>query len=149
MEQRVSDGYRLKVKKTAEEISRFENIVSDRAFRLALQPIVDLGTGKVHHHECLVRFLDLKNGESPFERITFAEEFGVISALDYAVVCRAIEILKRMKAESLRGLSLAVNLSARSLESSKFVEALIGIRSIVIGSPSRLPNRLRSKTFMR
>ncbi len=123
----LSDGYKSMVKETVEEMSRFKTMISEGGLRLALQPIVDLGSRKTHHYECLVRFPDQGDGVSPFERITFAEEVGVISALDYSVVRRAIDVIARTKERTRQTLSLAVNLSVRSLEDQDFIKTLIAI----------------------
>ena len=73
------------VHETVEEMAHFKDIVSNEAFSLALQPVVDLRTREIHYYECLVRFPDQDDGISPFGRITFAEELGVIADFDLAV----------------------------------------------------------------
>ena len=123
----LTDGYTEMVRESTAELARFKEIVSKKAFVLALQPIVDLRTREIHHYECLTRFPDQEDGASPFKRITFAEEVGGIVDFDIAVMRRAIEIVDLAKARDGSNLLLAVNISGLSLESPGFADALIGL----------------------
>ena len=105
---------------TVERIRSLRDTVRHGRFEIAFQPIVELASGAVHHYEVLSRFA---GGESPFRVVTFAEEVGVIHDFDLAVCARAIEIV-RDRSERGHVAQLAVNLSARSLETALFVGAL-------------------------
>jgi EAL domain-containing protein (putative c-di-GMP-specific phosphodiesterase class I) len=105
----VSDSVRHTMKKA----SALSAAVAEGRFKLVFQPVVDLATGKLHHHEVLVRF----GAEgSPFPMIRMAEELDLIEALDLAVVRRAADEMKRA-AE----LTLAVNVSGRTITSPIFI----------------------------
>jgi len=93
--------------------------IKDRRFQLVFQPVVGLKTGALHHHEVLVRFGDQR---SPFPTIRMAEEMELIEALDGAVLEETLAVLKRKPA-----LSLAVNVSGRSLMSEGYVARAIGL----------------------
>lgn len=96
--------------------------ISDKTFRLAYQPVVELQSQAVHHFEVLVRFGD---DESPFPQIRMAEELDLIEALDFAILERAISVMAPKP-----GLKLAVNVSGRTIISSAYVErALTLIRA--------------------
>ncbi len=103
-----------------DRILELKTIIAASRFDIAYQPIVDLATRHVHHHEALLRFSD---GIGPAERIAFAETTGLISDLDLAVVHR---VLARSAQAKLRGRAktVSINLSGRSIEQPRFLEAL-------------------------
>lgn len=103
-----------------DRILELKTIIAASRFDVAYQPIVDLATRHVHHHEALLRFSD---GIGPAERIAFAETTGLISDLDLAVVHR---VLARAAQAKLRGRAgtVSINLSGRSIEQPRFLDAL-------------------------
>jgi EAL domain-containing protein (putative c-di-GMP-specific phosphodiesterase class I) len=105
---------------TARRISEYRGIIRRRDFRVALQPIVDLASRQVEHYEALLRLKRVD--ESPFEVIIFAEQAGFIEEFDLAICRMVIDKIKRAEQRS-QVLRLAVNLSARSIESESFVIA--------------------------
>lgn len=98
------------------QAGRFESIVAERRFRLAYQPVVRLTDRVIHHFETLVRFEDAD--QSPYEMIRMAEQLDIIEKLDCAVMEDAIARLRSLGASRL---SLAVNVSGRSLVSDRFL----------------------------
>ncbi|MEZ5669792.1 MAG: EAL domain-containing protein [Alphaproteobacteria bacterium] len=116
----LEDGIQQRLQETVGRIGALRRIIAEDAFTLAFQPIVELQTRAVHHYEALTRF---EGGASPFEMITFAEQVGIIEDFDLAVVRRVLATL-RAHADRPEPLSIAVNLSARSLEGDLFVAAL-------------------------
>jgi EAL domain-containing protein (putative c-di-GMP-specific phosphodiesterase class I) len=115
----LSEALNASVRKAVADADAFGAVVDARQFKLVFQPVVSLSTGEVRHYETLVRF---KDGQSPFDMIRMAEELDVIQDLDWAV---AEEALKRLRADRLETLKLAVNVSGRSIVSSGFVESLL------------------------
>ena len=109
------------VKETVKRVVEVRETVSNDDIELNFQPIVDLKTGAVHHYEVLSR---LKNGQSPFDLVCFAEQVGLIADFDL-MVCR--RVVAMLDAYERRGMPLAVNLSARSMESRAFGQALIAL----------------------
>lgn len=105
------------VQRTLNDVSVLGDAVSGRNFKLVFQPVVDLkARNAVHHHEVLVRFGD---NASPFPMIRMAEELDLIEPLDLAVVEQTIE---RLAADP--SLSLAANISGRTITSGEFVSAV-------------------------
>lgn len=83
--------------------------------RLAYQPLVDLGSGRVTGFEALARWTHSERGEiSPNEFIPVAEESGLILALGRWAVHSAAQQLAAWDRESDRSLpfTVAVNMSA-------------------------------------
>ena len=115
----LQDGFDKMVKETVERVVAVRDTVNNDDVELNFQPIVDLKTGIVHHYEVLSR---LKDGKSPFDLVCFAEQVGLIADFDLMVCRRVIAMLDARKERSI---PLAVNLSARSMESRAFAEALI------------------------
>lgn len=117
----LQDGFDKMVKETVERVVEVRDTVSNDDVELNFQPIVDLKSGVAHHYEVLSR---LKDGQSPFDLVCFAEQVGLIADFDLMVCRRVIAMLDARKE---RAIPLAVNLSARSMESRAFAEALIAL----------------------
>lgn len=121
----LSEGCEMMVSETVAKIAEFKTIVREGQFDFALQPIIALKTRKIHHYEALARFDKLGSG-SPFTLITFAEEVGVISEFDFAMVKRALDMLAEAEDSGVI-LSIAVNLSGRSLSNPPFISSLLAL----------------------
>jgi len=109
---------------TAERVAAFRQVLATGAFSLVYQPIVDLKKGTTHHFEALTRF-DLPSMiKSQWEMIRFAEDVGLISDFDTAVLARTIQKLRELlKKGSAPG--IAVNVSGRSLSDPEFILELV------------------------
>ncbi|MBL6935466.1 MAG: EAL domain-containing protein [Alphaproteobacteria bacterium] len=112
------------IEDTAQRITGVRNVVSDQAFDIAFQPIVDLKTRSIHHYESLTRIIKDGVHTSPFEFIRFAEEVGVVSDFDLAMCRRVVEWLMENRRLG-KEYSVAVNLSGKSIASSEFVTQLL------------------------
>ena len=119
----AADGLRLLLADTVERISAFRHTVASRSFRLVFQPIVHLAGRDTHHFEALSR---IEGTSSPFETIRFAEGLDIVEEFDLAVVERVLSLLDERPA-SAGPVSIAVNLSGRSVENSLFLGALDAI----------------------
>lgn len=117
----LQDGFDKMVKDTLARVVEVRETVENDEIELNFQPIVDLKTGLAHHHEVLSR---LKNGKSPFDLVCFAEQVGLIADFDLMVCRRVIAMLDASKS---KGIPLAINLSARSMESHAFGQALLAL----------------------
>jgi EAL domain-containing protein (putative c-di-GMP-specific phosphodiesterase class I) len=93
--------------------------VDGGSFALAFQPVVDLGSGAVHHLEALARFTE---DASPGSIVALAEATGLIAGLDLAVCSRVVSLLAAGAAGQA---PVAVNLSGRSLGSQLFRAELL------------------------
>ncbi len=115
----LQEGFDKMVKETVQRVVEVRETVNSDDVELNFQPIVDLKSGVTHHYEVLSR---LKDGQSPFELVCFAEQLGLIADFDL-MVCR--RVIATLDARKERSIPLAVNLSARSMESRAFAQALI------------------------
>ena len=120
----LQQGYKMMLKDTRAKIAVFKNTVVTGDFSTYYQPIVDLRNRDVHHYEALLRLNGAGPEDSPYEFITFAEDTGVITELDLAICGRVMRHLEKIKKQG-RELSVAVNLSGRSLESPVFLDKLL------------------------
>ncbi|MBF0166711.1 MAG: sensor domain-containing phosphodiesterase [Alphaproteobacteria bacterium] len=111
------------VTKGAAEVNGFKRIVSEGKFFVALQPIIDIKNGDVHHYEALCRFDTSAPGESPYRYITFAEETGLIHDFDLAMAKKVVEWLSKMPRNNNK-YRVAVNISGFSIGVPQYVEAL-------------------------
>lgn len=122
----LRDGFDRMVKETVERVVEVRDTVNNDDVELNFQPIVDLKTKAIHHYEVLSR---LKDGQSPFELVSFAEQVGLIADFDLMVCRRMIAMLKQQNQENQslgrKSPPLAINLSARSMESEAFGRALL------------------------
>lgn len=121
----LNEALSRSLKRTLIEVGALGQAVSERNFRLVYQPVVNLkANSALHHYEVLVRFGD---NASPFPMIRMAEELDLIEPLDLAVVEQTIA-----KLLSDPSLSLAANISGRTIGSSAFVAA---VKSMLAATP--------------
>jgi len=104
------------------EVNNFKQLVEKGEFFVALQPIIHINTGEIHHYEALCRF-EKSAGESPFKMITFAEETGLIHDFDYAMARKVVDWLGKFPRNSNK-YRVAVNVSGYSIGQPSYVEAL-------------------------
>jgi EAL domain-containing protein (putative c-di-GMP-specific phosphodiesterase class I) len=95
----------------------------DAAFELVRQPIVQLATGEVSHHELLLRMRD-DEGQliRPGEFASSIRELGADEQIDNWVTARAVMMLVPRLPDW--GPQLEINLSAKTVLSSGFFEQL-------------------------
>ncbi len=113
------------------KMADFRRFIDEDGFQLFFQPIVALNDRSPHHQEALTR---LPDGSSPFGTVTFAEEIGLISDLDYSVAQRVLALLDQQP----NALDVAMNISGRSLENPAFVSVMLEL----LGRHSGLRHRL-------
>lgn len=107
------------------EVNNFRQVVAQSEFFVALQPIIHINNGDIHHYEALCRF-ERAAGESPFKTITFAEETGLIHEFDFAMAKKVVEWLAKYPRNSDR-YKVAVNVSGFSIGKEIYLEALMGL----------------------
>ncbi len=99
-------------------VQRVRTALQEDRFVLYGQPVFDLTTGDVSHHELLIRMLDDQGGViAPGEFLPAAERYGLINEVDRWVIATAIELARS-------GESVAANISARSIGDRGIVQAL-------------------------
>ena len=74
---------------------------------IAVQPIVDVETGRPHAYEALARF-STRGGQGPLHWFALADEFGMRAELELACLREALTLTSSLP----RGARLSVNLSA-------------------------------------
>jgi EAL domain-containing protein (putative c-di-GMP-specific phosphodiesterase class I) len=106
----------------ADTVKRVRNIkqtLTGNRLKVALQPIVSLEDRSVHHYEALARPTD---GQAPAGLIGFAEEIGLSEDFDLLVCQKVVDVLTQGAGNGHMP-SIALNISAASLESDLFVQA--------------------------
>ena len=116
----LTGGYERRLEKVRNQLRVFKKIVVQEKFDVALQPIVDLNGGGLHHFEALARFDANFYSGSPFEFMCFAEDVGVIHEFDLAMTMRVVSLLKRVRRIGFDA-KIAVNISGRSIQSQAFL----------------------------
>lgn len=95
--------------------------LQQRQFRVVYQPQLDLASGRLCGFEALVRWQRDGKTIAPDEFIPLAEEIGQIVAIDFFVLETVCQQLQSWL-DALRGISVAVNVSAITLMDPSFVE---------------------------
>ena len=103
---------------------RIRNALKKDLFRLYFQPIVDIKTGNVKHHEVLLRMHDPKSNEIilPGNFLDTAERFGLILEIDCWVIENAIRLLASRKQQQT---GLSINLSGRNFGNRDFLSKIL------------------------
>ncbi|MBX9634201.1 MAG: EAL domain-containing protein, partial [Magnetospirillum sp.] len=100
------------------DLSRIRRASANAEFNLVFQPIINLSSGAIAHYEVLSRF-SADTTQSPFDLIRFAEETGIISDFDEAVMTKALGWLRGQPLNrDIR--PLAINISGASIASDQF-----------------------------
>jgi diguanylate cyclase (GGDEF)-like protein len=108
-------------------LSELRRGLENGEIQLAHQPKLDLRKGEVTGTECLLRWTHPEFGPvAPDNFIPLAEETGLIGAITAWVLARALDD-QRAYAEAGHDISVAVNISARSLADSGFVEDVAAV----------------------
>ena len=105
-----------------------ERAVAEEQFVVHYQPVVELSTGEIVGTEALVRWRHPTKGMiRPDEFIPLAEESGVILAMGRAVMRAACRDALRLQAHHPRRhpLFVSINVSARQLQQSSFVDEVL------------------------
>ena len=113
------------VSEAVQSVQTFKDLVARRDFQINFQPIINVQTGDIHHYEALCRFPNARDGESPYQYITFAEETGLISEFDLAMAAKVVDWLNA-RPRGARD-AAAVNLSGHSVASLSYVAGLHGL----------------------
>ncbi|TNE33644.1 MAG: EAL domain-containing protein [Alphaproteobacteria bacterium] len=120
----LTEGMETRLETAMTRMIALKSVFQNYKFRLVYQPIVNVTDKEIHHYEVLSRFRD---GESPYETVTFAEETGIIHDLDLGVAKKVkdklIEIQKRGDILPM----LSFNISGHSLESDSFMDNLLAM----------------------
>lgn len=120
----LSDAYEDMAGEAQRRVLNMRNMIETGTFKMVFQPVISLSTNDVHHNEVLSRFDDRMGDDTPLDVIRFAEEVGIIEEFDIALCRKAIDYVRKMKKLGTP-LTLAVNISGRTLDSGRFVEALM------------------------
>ncbi len=118
--QALTGGYEKRLETAKNQLRAFKKIVVQERFEIALQPIVNIGDGQLHHFEALARFDTDYYAGSPFEFMCFAEDIGVIQEFDLAMTLKVVTLIKRMRRIGYE-VGVAVNVSGRSIQSQAFL----------------------------
>ncbi|NGM19208.1 EAL domain-containing protein [Roseomonas stagni] len=120
-----ADGLGGVVARVTSRAAALRRTVAERRFRLDFQPIVDLETRQLHHHEALMRLEHgvLEPGEGPQDFIALAETIGLTEDLDLAVASMAIAAANAVP----EGQHLAFNISGLSTQSRSFRTRLLAL----------------------
>ncbi len=115
---------------------------------LFYQPIFDLGTGRAHSAEALIRWEHPRDGLlSPAEFLPVAEHTGVIKALSHWVLSTAL-VQARVWRESGLDLNVAVNLTSLDVQDPALVETIRRALESANASPSWLTVEVTESMMM-
>lgn len=104
-------------------INDIQRATNQSEFIAYYQPIVDLKTGKVEGLEALIRWLHPQRGiVPPADFLHVAEESDLIVCLGARMLEQSCRDIKHLKVESGRWFNVHVNISARQLLQSNFLE---------------------------
>ncbi|MFO1187239.1 MAG: EAL domain-containing protein [Alphaproteobacteria bacterium] len=116
----MNDLMRSLVAETVQKVSTVRDTIESGSVGVAYQPIVALSDRRIHHWEALCR---PGNETSAGGILEFAERFGLAGEFDLLVCAKVLDQLHQAAAKDLKP-SIAINLSATSLENDVFLQAL-------------------------
>ena len=97
-------------------VNKLREALDHDLFDLRFQPIVEIGSGRITHHEVLLRFVG-DNGKlvSPDAFLPAAVRFGLMAEIDTWMVKNALAVLASYR-ETRPELRFSINLSANAFE---------------------------------
>ena len=135
--QRVKNNYMNKIaifdetiaaKEYAEQnvIMEMDNALQTNQFHIYLQPKADTETGKIVGSEALVRWIHPTKGIiSPADFVPIFESNGFISEVDYYVLDKTCEAIRRWLDNGIPAKPVSVNLSRANLYSPRILEDIM------------------------
>ena len=108
---------------TCGKIASFKNIVARQLFDVALQPVIALRNGEIHHFEALCRFQGAGVDASPYKVITFAEETGQIHQFDLSMAVKVVRWMENFPRNNDL-YRVAVNVSGYSIFQESYLDGL-------------------------
>ena len=129
---RGRNGYVRYTSELGEMVARRNAISSDlgraiasNEISVALQPQFDLTRNRVRGFEALVRWNHPSRGVLlPAEFLPAAEIQGCMQAIDQIAIDGALDALKMLRSEGHEGMSVSINVSARTLTQKGYVDKL-------------------------
>jgi len=107
---------------------KMQRAIDEEKFELYYQPMIDIHTGKIVGMEGLLRWPDEEKGFiSPGRFIPLAEETGQIYAIEKYVFKRALEQRKLFNDDGLSDISIAINLSNKTLMNKIMFNELVDL----------------------
>jgi diguanylate cyclase (GGDEF)-like protein len=103
--------------KTSKMSTTVLNAINEKAVLPYFQPILNLKTGKTECYEVLSRIFTDEGIYSASEFIEISEKLGIISKLDYIVIEKAFEMVKRRGFDGY----LFINISPKTLILKEFI----------------------------
>lgn len=98
-------------------VSKLRDAIDKDDFSLRFQPIVEIATGRITHHEVLLRLkADDNKTIAPDAFLPAAVRFGLMGEIDSWLVANAIRVLAEYRQER-PDLRFSINLSANAFES--------------------------------
>ncbi|MGM9950901.1 MAG: putative bifunctional diguanylate cyclase/phosphodiesterase [Lysinibacillus sp.] len=129
--------------------TKLHQALQNDAFELHYQPKITVQTGEMEGMEALIRWTDEELGFVPPDQfIPFAEECGLISAIDEWVLRKAAMQAKEWNDVYGLQLRVAVNISPKHLAEPTFVEKLKEIIEAVPFDPNRLEIEITEMSMM-
>ncbi|WP_262693728.1 EAL domain-containing protein [Kordiimonas aquimaris] len=124
----LSSAYETMASEAQQRVTSIRSMIESASFNIAFQPVISLMDGTIHHHEVLSRFNDKMAENKPLEVIKFAENVGMIEEFDITLCKKAIDYIRKMKRLG-DPVSLAINVSGRTLDSDRFRDTFLAVLS--------------------
>jgi EAL domain-containing protein (putative c-di-GMP-specific phosphodiesterase class I) len=126
----IAGAFATMMEETQRRLATMTRTVGEGAFEIAYQPISDLATGKVSHHEALARF---SNPEGTKDTIAFIEALGIANSFDLAVASKVLSLVEQQS-----GAHIAFNVSGATIASP----SSFGMLAAILAKGRKLAPRL-------
>lgn len=116
----LSNSISALARRAADDLSRLRDMINRQDFEIQFQPVLNVRSGSVNYYETLSRVNSEYGSQSIYEQVTFAEETGLITAFDLAVLQK---LLKWMEANTARNAKtcFGINVSGQSVGSLSYL----------------------------
>lgn len=130
--------------------SEIIHAIRSNQFDLAYQPLFYLGSEKIAEIEALIRWKHPDKGLLyPDQFIDLAEQAGSIVDIDYWVIEKAFQQLKRWRESGIAPVLLSINISTRTFETKCFITDLMEFVRIYEVEPSYIQLELTERIIIK
>lgn len=116
----LSSNISTLARKAVAEVGRIQEMITGRKFEIVFQPILNIRSGAIQYFETLSRLPENSGFENVYKSVTFAEQTGLVTALDLAVLSKLLNWLDKNTARNGKT-CFSINVSGHSISSLSYL----------------------------
>lgn len=116
----LSSSISALARRAADDLANLRDMINRQDFEIQFQPVLNVRSGAIHYYETLSRVASEYGAQSIYEQVTFAEETGLITAFDLAVLQKLLRWMESNTARNAKS-CFGLNVSGQSIGSLSYL----------------------------